>query len=315
MLETFNATLSPMLVMFLCMVIGYAAKKLELVPGDTATVLSKLENYFFVPALIINTFMKYCTVSSITQQYRLIVYCAIALAIGLAISLPLSKVFAGDDDYKRNIYKYALTFGNFSFMGNAIVPAILGEAALYHYMLYILPLNVVVYTWGIIILIPRTEKRQNVLKNLINPIFVSIIVGAAIGLFNLTGCVPKFVSTTVGNLAACMGPVAMILTGFVIGEYDFVGLLQDKKVYAAAFLRLIVLPMLFVFILRFLGADKTTLILTFFAFGTPLGLNTVVFPSAYGGDTSTGASMAMISHTLCIITIPLMFALLTGFII
>lgn len=315
MLETFNATLSPMLVMFFCMVIGYTAKKLELVPGDTATVLSKLENYFFVPALIINTFMKYCTVSSIAQQYKLIVYCTIALVIGLAIAIPLSKLFAGGDDYKRNIYKYALTFGNFSFMGNAIVPAILGEAALYHYMLYILPLNVVVYTWGIIILIPRTEKKQNVLKNLINPIFVSIIVGALIGLCNLTGFVPKFVSTTVSNLAACMGPVAMILTGFVIGEYNFMGLLKDKKVYAAAFLRLIVLPMLFVFILRFLGADKTTLILTFFAFGTPLGLNTVVFPSAYGGDTSTGASMAMISHTLCIITIPLMFALLTGFII
>ena len=33
-------------------------------------------------------------------------------------------------------------------------------------------------------------------------------------------------------------------------------------------------------------------------------------PAAYGGDTSTGASMAMISHTLCVITIPLMYALL-----
>ena len=31
-----------------------------------------------------------------------------------------------------------------SFMGNAIVPAILGEAQLYPYMLYILPLNVAV---------------------------------------------------------------------------------------------------------------------------------------------------------------------------
>ena len=313
--ETFNATLSPMLVMFLCMLIGYAAKKLELVPGDAATVLSKLENYFFVPALIINTFMRYCTVASIMKQYRLIMYCTAALVIALAVALPLSNLFVRNDDYKRNIYKYALTFGNFSFMGNAIVPAILGEAELYHYMLYILPLNIVVYTWGVVILIPKTEKRQNVLKNLINPIFVSIIAGAAIGLFGFTRYVPGFVCTTVGNLAACMGPVAMILTGFVIGEYNFVGLLKDKKVYAATFLRLIVLPLFFVFVLRFLGAGKTTLLLTLFAFGTPLGLNTVVFPSAYGGDTSTGASMAMISHTLCIITIPLMYAMMTHFII
>ena len=40
---------------------------------------------------------------------------------------------------------------------------------------------------------------------------------------------------------------------------------------------------------------------------TPMGLNTIVFPAAYGGDTETGASMAMISHTLSVVTIPLMY--------
>lgn len=108
-----------------------------------------------------------------------------------------------------------------------------------------------------------------------------------------------------------MGPLAMILTGFVIGSYDIGGLLKNKRVYIAAALRLIVLPTLFIVILRLLGADKNTLYLTLFAYGTPLGLNTVVFPAAYGGDTSTGASMAMISHTLCIVTIPIMYAILT----
>ena len=169
MLETFQATLSPMLVMLMCMIIGYIAKKTNIVPDNTATVLSKLENYFLVPALIIKNFMEYCTIESITEQYKLILYCLIALVIALAIALPLSKVFAGNDYYERNIYKYALCFGNFSFMGNAIVPAILGDAMLYNYMLYILPLNVAVYTWGLIILIPRGEKKQSVFKNLINP--------------------------------------------------------------------------------------------------------------------------------------------------
>ena len=36
----------------------------------------------------------------------------------------------------------------------------------------------------------------------------------------------------------------------------------------------------------------------------------VVFPAAYGGDPSTGASMALISHTLSVLTIPVMYALL-----
>lgn len=311
MLQTFQATLSPMLVMFLCIVIGFVANKKKLIPDNAATVLSKLENYFLVPALVINTFMRYCTVSSLQEQYKSVLYCLIALVLALCISFPLSRVFA-KGDYERNIYKYALTFGNFSFMGNAIVPAILGDDMLYVYMLYILPLNVAVYTWGLIVLIPKGEKKQNPLKSLLNPIFISILIGAAIGLLGITEYVPSFVTTTISNCAACMGPLAMILTGFVIGGYDLKKLITKKRIYLASFLRLIILPALFVGLLWLLGADSQILILTLFAYGTPLGLNTVVFPAAYGGDTSTGASMAMISHTLCIVTIPIMYSLLTA---
>lgn len=182
---------------------------------------------------------------------------------------------------------------------------------LYNYMLYILPLNVAVYTWGVIILIPKGEKTQNPLKNLLNPIFISILIGAFLGLSGLSESVPSFIRQTISSLSSCMGPLAMILTGFVIGSYDIAGLLKNKKVYIATFLRLIVLPSAFILLLKLLGADKNTLFLTLFAYGTPLGLNTVVFPAAYGKDTSTGASMAMISHTLCVITIPVMYALLT----
>lgn len=310
MFDTFKATLSPMLVMFLCMVIGYVANKKKLIPDNAATVLSKLENYFLVPALVINTFMRYCTVASIRDQYRCIIYCFIVFVVALCISLPLSRVFA-KGDYERNIYKYALTFGNFSFMGNAIVPAILGDDALYPYMLYILPINVAVYTWGLVILIPKGEKKQNPLKSLLNPIFVSILIGALLGLTGITQYIPTFITTTIGNCASCMGPLAMILTGFVIGGYDLKKLLTKKRIYLASFLRLILLPALFIGLLMLLKADKQVLVLTLFAFGTPLGLNTVVFPAAYGGDTSTGASMAMISHTLCVVTIPLMYALLS----
>lgn len=309
MFKTFTATLSPMLVMFTCMVIGFVLNKKKLTPPDTASVLSKLENCVIVPALIINTFMNYCTVESLKSEYRLVLYCVLVLAIAVAAAIPLSKLFV-KSGYKRNIYKYALTFGNFSFMGNAIVPAILGEETLYRYMLYLLPLNVACYTWGVLTLTPKGENNDSFAKRLLNPIFVSILVGAALGLADVKEIMPKFVSSTVSNLAACMGPLAMILTGFVIGDYSLTKLFKNKRVYAATFLRLILLPLIFVAILHFIGADKTAVLLTFFAYGTPLGLNTVVFPAAYGGDTETGASMAMISHTLCVITIPLLYALI-----
>lgn len=314
MLSTFTATLSPMLVMFLCMIIGFIAKRNSLIPENSGSTISRLENYIFVPALIFSTFSTYCTISSLKEQYNLIIYSLIALAVALAISIPLSTIFEKENYYTRNIYRYALTFSNFSFMGNAIVPIILGtidEEILYKYLLYTLPLQIAVYTWGVIILIPRGETKQNPLKNLLHPVFIAIVLGITFGLTGLTKLLPVFVTTTIDYCKACMAPLAMILTGFVIGSYPTKELLQNKKVYVATALRLFFIPSLLLIIVRLLGANNTAMVLTLFAFATPLGLNTVVFPAAYGGETKTGAAMALISSALCIITIPLLYTALS----
>ncbi len=313
MLQVFSATLSPMLMMFACMVIGFILNKKKICPDNTVTVLSKLETFVLCPALSFKTFSQYCTVQSIQQNYKLVLYCLLAFAVAVALAYLLSPFFT-KKDYSRNVYKYALAFGNFAFMGNAIVPAILGEEALFQYMLFTLPLNVAIYTWGLTILIPRTEKT-NPLKNLLNLPMLSMVVGAVLGLTGLAGYVPAFVQQTMSGLGSCMGPIAMVLTGFVIGNYSFKTLLSDKKVYIASVLRLFVFPAVYILLLKLLGADSVAMTMCLFAFATPLGLNTVVFPAAYGGDPSTGASMAMISHTACVVTIPVMYALLTNFIL
>jgi len=310
MFEIFKATLSPMLMIFACIVIGFILNKKKLTPSNTVNVLSKLENFVIAPALVFNTFLKYCTAESLKAEYKLIIFAAVLLAIAMGIGTAFCGFFT-KDSYTKNIYKYALTFGNFGFMGNFIVPAILGEEMLYHYLLFTLPLNAAVYSWGLVSLIPKGENHMSPLKRLLNPVMISLLIGAVLGLTGISDVLPLFVSQTASNIGSCMGPIAMILTGFVIADYDFTEMLKNKMVYLATFIRLILLPIIYVAIVYFLKADKTTILLAFFAFGTPLGLNTVVFPAAYGGDTKTGASMAMISHTLCVITIPILYAIIS----
>ena len=82
---------------------------------------------------------------------------------------------------------------------------------------------------------------------------------------------------------------------------------KNKKVYIVSALRLIVIPAVFVTALRLVGADKIVVTLALVLLSTPLGMNTIVYPASFGGDTKTGASMTMISSILSIITIPLMY--------
>ncbi len=309
MLEVFKSTLTPMLTMFTCVIVGYILNKSKKAPENTATVLSKCENYVIIPALVLNTYMKRHTIETLRVNYGLILYSTITLAAAMVIGSLLSRAFS-KDSYTRNIYKYALTIANYGYMGNAIVLMISGEEMLYKYMLYTFPLSLVVYSWGIAILTPTDEKKISLTRFLISPSRIAMITGIILGDSGLGEHLPSFFLTATGNISACMGPLAMILTGFVIAQYNFVDMLKNKKVYVATFLRLIALPLIFVTALRFIGAGKEILLLTFIAFGTPLGLNTVVFPAAYGGDTNTGASMAMISHVLCVITIPILYSLI-----
>ena len=50
----------------------------------------------------------------------------------------------------------------------------------------------------------------------------------------------------------------------------------------------------------------------FFDVVASAGMNTVVIPAAYGRDTKPGAAMTMVSHLCAVISIPLMYALLTA---
>lgn len=308
MFAVFKSSLTPMLMMFTCIIIGYVLYKLKLLPENADSVLAKIETCILVPSLTISTFMNYCTVESVIAYRSFIFIAVILVGIAIAISYPLSKIFS-KEKYQRNVYKYALTFGNYGFLGNAIVPIIMGEEYLYPYLLFTLPLSAMCYTWGLSVLIPN--KDGNVMKNLLNPSMVSIFIGAAIGLSGLQPVIPSFIKLSLSNLSSCMGPIAMILTGIVAAKYSLGKLVKKPFVYLATLFRLIILPTVFLVILYLLKTDELIIKMCLFAFATPLGLNTVVYPSAYGEDASTGASMALISHTLCVITIPILYSALT----
>ena len=313
MLVVFQSSVTPMLMMFTCITIGYILNKLDLLPENSDAVLAKAETYAFVPALNIYTFMTYCTVESLVSYRSLILVASVLIAAAVAVSYPLSSFFS-KDGYQRNIYKYALAFGNYGFLGNAIVPMIMGEEFLYPYLLFALPLSVVCHVWGLSVLIPGNHGGGSAFKKLLNPPVISIGIGMILGLCRAQEIIPSFLKLALENLKLCMGPVAMLLTGFVVAKYGFLDLLKKPPVYVATLFRLILLPVFFLTPLYLLGVDDLAVSMCFFAFATPLGLNTVVFPSAYGEDSSTGASMAIISHTLSVITIPLLYSVLSSFI-
>lgn len=305
-MQIFNATLNQMLVLFVFIVLGYFLNRKKILPENTATVISKLETNVLVPCLVFNTFYKYCTVQNIQSKLNYILYGAVITALSVLVAVILSRVFT-KDNYLQKIYAYSFAIANYTFVGNSVVVGIFGEDMLFDYLIFTLPLSIYCYSFGTSSLIPVKDSKKFSFKMFLNPTFGALLLGAVAGLISLP--LPRFLTSAVSSASACMSPFAMILTGFVVADFKLKELLSIKKVYFATFLRLILIPLAFVFALKFFNTEQIIITLTLAATAMPLGLNTVVFPAAYGGDITTGASMALISHVISVITIPVMFAI------
>ena len=312
-MDVFLLTLEQMLLMFMLIALGLVLKKSHRLPDNAHTVMSKLVVNAFTPALMLYSQMTKCTVQNFSEHWSLIITGALVALCGVALSYPLSRLFVKQANYQRRVYQYAMSFGNFGFMGNFIVLGVFGSDVFFLYGLFTLGMNILSCSYGLYILIPRSKGESflpHLKKGLLTPPILSILLGMVLGLTGAGEYLPAFFLKALESAGNCQGPVAMLLAGFVIGGYNIKEMLLNKKVYAASFLRLICLPALAVLAMKLLGADQMTQVLTLIAVGTPLGLNAVVYPSAYGGDPKPGASMAMISHTLSVITIPVMYLLL-----
>ena len=318
-MDIFYATLNQMLVMFVFILAGFLLIKAKILPENAHVVLAKLETYILLPALTFSNWTKNCTTQNLVTNANLVLYGLGLMLIAVTLSKPLSRLFVRDVSageqavYQRQIYRYAMTFGNYGFMGNFIVLSVWGDSRFFQYSIFTLMTQFICNSWGMLILIPRhkTQKgiRKGMVKRFLTPPIVALLSGCVVGILGLKSYIPTFFLSACSDAGKCMGPIAMLIAGIVIGGYDFKELLGNKKVYLATLLRLVVLPAIFVLILKLVGANDLVQTLALITFGTPLGLNTVVYPAAYGGDTKTGASMAMISHVLSVVTIPLMYLL------
>lgn len=314
-MDVFIPILTQMLVLFAFIAIGFLLYRIKVIPDNGTVVLSKLENTIFVPALVMGTFIANCTVENLGTLWRLLTVSCILLVVLLPLSFLFAKVICRQDDFLKKIAVYGLEFSNFGFMGNAVVKGVFPEI-FFEYTVFTLPFWFAIYAWGVPTLLIAESgqgdgKRPSRLKNFINPMLIAMLIGMVIGLTGLP--LPAAVTGAVDTLANCMSPVAMILTGATVAKADIKALLKKPWLYELSAVRLALFPLLYILVTAFLPKGSlltpTVLICGMCMTAMPMGLNAIVVPAAYGKDTSQAAALAIVTHLLSVISIPLLFLL------
>lgn len=280
------------------------------VPKDAFVTLSKLENNLFIPALVLGTFINYFTVEKIGTAWKLFAGSSALTVIVILLSLLCAR-FCVKDSYERRICAYGLSFSNFAYVGNAVISALYPQLFM-EYLIFILPIWMIVFLWGAPVLLlsdgiqkPTWAQR---LKNFANPMLVCTLIGMAIGLLGFP--VPEFINSAITSAGNCMSPMAMLLTGIAVAQFDMKALFKRKSIYLISALRLVVFPLLFLALMQVIPFSKTFAICAVCNLAMPIGMNTIIIPGAAGKDTKLATGMTLVSHIFSAVTIPVVFMVL-----
>jgi len=293
---------SQVFTLFIFAAAGFTLAKCGLVSKDHAKMLSVLLVYVVNPCAIFKTFASQFNIPYLTEKAPILLVSTIVVFAIAAIAHPAAKLFS-KDKYEQGVYAYALTIPNIGYMGYPMAERLMGSIGMLNAMVFALPMNALyIYTIGFC----NLTKRKFSLRNLVNPAFVPVVIGAIAGLINLP--LPDVAWSIFDTGTALMGPLSMLMTGIVVSEFDLKKLLLDKKTYLVVLVRLIIAPLLVGVCLLWLP-DKDILKIAVLLYAMPCGLNTIIFPKLVDENCEYGASQAFISNVCAIATIPVILSL------
>lgn len=280
-------------------VVGYLLCKTGLTDSRHTKILSTLLVYVFLPCLTLKTFALNLNMEYVKTNYTLLVKSAVIFLALAVIMFFVAKLFT-KHFYERHVFYYSLLVPNYGYFTYVLAERLYGAEVLLDMMVFAIPVNVFVYTIGLCILTKTPISIKGMFKQ---PAIIAMIIGAVLGILQIE--LPDTIVTILDSGSSCMSPIAMLLTGMVISEYDFKTLISNKKIYLVTVLRLLVIPVILVVVLKPILSNQIVLPVVLL-YAMPCGLNTIVFPKLVNENCKIGAGLAFISTILACVTIPLL---------
>ena len=297
-----SATISQLMILFAFIICGFIVGRIKRIPREKSSILSVLLVNVLLPAKIFLNFSERCTLTYFTESYLTLLVSAAVLLFLVFVSWLISKTLT-KHPYERKVYRYSFAISNYAYLGYVFVENTLGAAALTDMILFCIPFAFYTYTFGYSLL----SNKPRSWRNMITPMTVAIAAGMAVGICSIP--LPWVLSRTLELASGCVGPLSMIVTGLVISSFSLRDLIPDAKTVIFSLIRLVAIPAMLFGICMLCNAlfplPRAVYPAVVIMGCMPCGLNTIVFPSLVGEDCKMGAKFVLLTHVLCIATVPL----------
>ncbi|WP_143462733.1 AEC family transporter [Levilactobacillus enshiensis] len=297
---------SQITLMFLLMAIGLLINKLGFMHGQTATDLTNILLYVVSPCLIVNAFEQHFSVTRLQALFWVML--GILLTYGVMV-IVTNLVFKRVTDVNlQRIMRFGAVYSNAGFMGVPLASALFGSAGVFFAVASLAGFNIFCWTHGIALFTPhKNQRHMNWHQILLNPNIVAIAIGLLIFISGIK--LPNLLNQTITYVSSINTPLSMIVIGNSLAAVKLNRHTLDYRLWAPLFLRNLLFPIIMLFMLRLFGVQGIPLYTTVLMAACPVAGNVVLFTLQAHGDTSPAVTLMSLSTILCLITIPIIFAL------
>ena len=307
----FSTILGQMIMLLLMMILGYLARRKNLLDDHVNASLSKVVLNVTLPAQIITSFAMEgaeLTNGEVGAAFGLSCLVYLFYAVLAIICVHLLRLPRAD----WGTYKYMIIFGNIGFMGFPVITAIFGAKALVYAVIMNIVFNLLVFSYGIKLITDGQENAGSFTwRKLINMPLISSAL--TLVLFFLHIKLPAVVNTALFTMGDATTPMAMLILGCTIAEMPLRELFDEWRVYVFTAIKLLLMPVLVFLLLHLLpGFDAGSLLgkVLVVLSSVPVATNATMLSIEYGGNNKLVARGIFFSTIFSVLTIPLLVFIL-----
>jgi len=230
------------------------------------------------------------------------------LVIALFLSRYIVRVMKITDRRQIPVYRFALGFPNFGFMGLPVCQALYGDEGVMLCAIFGVAFNAAFYIYGDILFATATgEKEKTTWRKFVTPVNIGTLLGLLVFFTPLQ--TPAFVTRVTEMMGGVTPALAMMIVGLQLGANDIRTVLKNPKVFIYSGIRLVLFPLLMLGILKLCGMEGMMLLLPVTMASLPAAANMLVLAERHDADTYLGAQLIFVSTLLSMATIPLILSL------
>ena len=296
--------LSKMLVLVVLLLLGFLAAKLRLTNAEfNRRITPVLMNVFLIGTILNSVFSADVFVGGVVLlQYFAAIAAMFCIGICIAWLASWALRIRKED---RGVFRVMVFLSNNVFIGFPVVEAMFGPEAVFYAAISNIPFNLILYTLGVSQI--QQGERPTWRKILTPPLIATLLAGV---LYLLQFRAPTVLADIASTLGAATMPVSMIMIGTSLGIMPLKNTFTDWRVYAASFLRLLVVPVAAWAVLRIFIHDPMMLGVPVMIAACPSAMIIAPLCLQYGKDDSFASKIIFVSTVLSAVTVPLVAYLL-----